>query len=586
MTAKSATPTTAQIDEYLALADRLRFSDLAASLQHAENAATLSEQLGDVHRYGLALRHIAWCYSARGENERSLAYAMEGLKLSREFNLPDVEAYMVGAIGHCYFHAGLVNDALHLFEHAYNLGQQLEDPYIMVSALVDQAAPKSVMRDFMGAVGALQKALALMADDDSFYGALEYTATLVNLALMCDATTDYEQAFEYAVSALPHTQDLPKLASDAYLVMASYYRHQGDLEMTHEQIALSREQAASITPPTINYNTEILHYHLLQVEGDHTSALQVLEGMYTQAVADNHLSYVVRLLDMLKQAYTEAADQPGLMSVYKRMAEDMPMRQKQMYDLRMTLMQMIFDRSQSELKSDLLISQQINTLLTRMSHEFRTPLAIIRTTSDLINMYKDRLTVEQRQERLHKINDQVDWLTTMLDDMLQLVALDQKDHRLLEPLAFSLNELVADVLERITHYKGVTSERVQPMVTHGTAAVNGPYDALRTILVQLLTNAVKFSQDKVLLKITLEDRMLIAQVNDKGIGIPQADQQAIFQPMIRGSNLDEMTGTGLGLTLVQKLVQQMQGTLHIDSTEGAGTRVSLRVPLADAPLPG
>ena len=100
------------------------------------------------------------------------------------------------------------------------------------------------------------------------------------------------------------------------------------------------------------------------------------------------------------------------------------------------------------------------------------------------------------------------------------------------------------------------------------------------ILVNLLTNAVKFSKpgDEVLLEASAEPNVVVFQVQDRGIGIPQAEQAKIFEPFYRGRDVGHIPGTGLGLVIVKRCVERHGGTLELESRPGHGTRFTVRVP--------
>lgn len=103
---------------------------------------------------------------------------------------------------------------------------------------------------------------------------------------------------------------------------------------------------------------------------------------------------------------------------------------------------------------------------------------------------------------------------------------------------------------------------------------------MRHILVNLLTNAIKFSKPgtEVLLEASAKPREVVFQVQDRGIGIPEAEQRKIFEPFYRSRNVAHVPGTGLGLVVVKRCIERHGGTLEIESREGHGSRFTVRVP--------
>lgn len=106
---------------------------------------------------------------------------------------------------------------------------------------------------------------------------------------------------------------------------------------------------------------------------------------------------------------------------------------------------------------------------------------------------------------------------------------------------------------------------------------------LRHILENLLGNAIKYSPPggKVSFEISKQDQKIIFQIQDWGIGIPEAEQKKLFQPFYRASNIDNIPGTGMGLAIVKKCVDAHNGEISVNSKVGLGTTVTVQLPLID-----
>jgi signal transduction histidine kinase len=104
---------------------------------------------------------------------------------------------------------------------------------------------------------------------------------------------------------------------------------------------------------------------------------------------------------------------------------------------------------------------------------------------------------------------------------------------------------------------------------------------MRTIIINLLTNAIKFSpqQTRIEFQITCDDRSFFITVRDFGVGIPEADWKNLFEPFHRGANVNEIQGTGLGLSLVKKTVDVLGGTISFASTLSHGTTFQVSLPV-------
>jgi len=104
---------------------------------------------------------------------------------------------------------------------------------------------------------------------------------------------------------------------------------------------------------------------------------------------------------------------------------------------------------------------------------------------------------------------------------------------------------------------------------------------LRSVIVNLLTNAIKFSPDKdhVFLTVKGLGNQLIVMVRDEGIGIPPDELERIFEPFLRGKGVGSIQGTGLGLSIVKKSVDLLGGTIHVTSEVGKGSTFTVTVPI-------
>jgi signal transduction histidine kinase len=141
-----------------------------------------------------------------------------------------------------------------------------------------------------------------------------------------------------------------------------------------------------------------------------------------------------------------------------------------------------------------------------------------------------------------------------------------------------LDEFVKDAVEEVTcyckhsHHICVSTNRLGALITDEKL--------LRNILINLLTNAVKFSpgKEEVSLNVLDEARSVIIEVSDEGIGIPANELAMIFEPFVRGKAADSIQGTGLGLSIVRKAVELLHGSIQVKSEPGKGSVFKVTIP--------
>jgi PAS domain S-box-containing protein len=231
--------------------------------------------------------------------------------------------------------------------------------------------------------------------------------------------------------------------------------------------------------------------------------------------------------------------------------------------------------------------RELNSLKTRLmttiSHEFRTPLAIALSSVGLLEDYFERLTPEKRGEHLVRIHAQINRLTEMIDDISFIIHDTERNRQALSLEPVDLRELCEAAIRELRD-SDVAISRIKISSDDNLPGLMLDARRARYAIVNLLSNALKFSdQDSdVLLELFVQKRQVCLRVSDSGIGIPPKDQPQIFDPFYRARNVGTVAGTGLGLSVVKEIVGLHDGTVELESEEGRGTTVTIVLPLHNA----
>ncbi len=239
------------------------------------------------------------------------------------------------------------------------------------------------------------------------------------------------------------------------------------------------------------------------------------------------------------------------------------------------------ERSQNDLNEALSKEKELNEIKSRFvsmaSHEFRTPLSTVLSSAALVSRYNQQGDNEKSEKHIKKIKDAVKHLSDLLEDFLSLGKLEEGKVQVhAEPI--DINDFLREIIEEVQVV--VKNGQAFDLECHTGGQFYTDRKLLKNILINLLTNAIKFSPEhsSIFLKANLKDDNLVITVKDNGIGISDEDQQHLFSSFFRGKNAINIQGTGLGLHIVKRYVELIQGCIELHSKLQSGTTVTISLP--------
>lgn len=244
-------------------------------------------------------------------------------------------------------------------------------------------------------------------------------------------------------------------------------------------------------------------------------------------------------------------------------------------------------RAEEEMKLSLQREKELNEMKSRFvtlaSHEFKTPLSVILSSTSLIARYVLTTEQDQRMRHIQRIKSNVKNLRNILNDFLSLEKLEEGVIRNnpVETDALDLaREVMTDIEQSCKQGQKITQHTEgQPLPVMVDELL------LRNVLNNLLSNAVKYSPEHSDVQFTLqyltgEIRYTVA---DSGIGIPAEEQPHLFERFFRASNTGGIGGTGLGLSIVKRYLDLMGGRIEVRSQPGQGATFIISIPSPPAP---
>lgn len=219
--------------------------------------------------------------------------------------------------------------------------------------------------------------------------------------------------------------------------------------------------------------------------------------------------------------------------------------------------------------------------VSNVSHELKTPLSSIKVLTESL-LLQDSLPEEMYKEFLQDINSEIDRQTTIVNDLLTLVRLEEGGENVLNVSSFVLNDMTEDILKRL---KPLAQEKNVELLLESSREVEIEADETKLTLAlsNLIQNGIKYNKDGGQVKVHIDsDHMnAVIKVSDTGIGIDEKHFAKLFQRFYRVDKARdrEAGGSGLGLSIVRQIIMLHKGMISVESQLGEGSCFTARLPL-------
>ncbi|MEM7772781.1 MAG: HAMP domain-containing sensor histidine kinase [Cyanobacteria bacterium P01_A01_bin.37] len=240
------------------------------------------------------------------------------------------------------------------------------------------------------------------------------------------------------------------------------------------------------------------------------------------------------------------------------------------------------NRSEHEIQIALQRERNLHELksqfISLVSHEFRTPLTVIRTSTELLDRYKHIISEEKQRDYFQRIHSAIRNISNLIDDVLTIGQAESGKLQV-NPILINLEQFCIDLVQEI-HDSINVDNRIKFKKEEDIVDIYLDPKLLRSILLNLLSNAIKYSlaSSSVLFTLSCNDERVIFDVQDYGMGIPEEDQPQLFDLFHRGKNVSNINGTGLGLSITKQCVDLLQGEIFFSSKEEIGTCFTVKLP--------
>lgn len=302
-------------------------------------------------------------------------------------------------------------------------------------------------------------------------------------------------------------------------------------------------------------------------ETDTKTVLSTLEDIYDSRYSHSQIQLSVRRKDGVRrwvEVYIDSEkDASGVIQGAFVMLYDVTERKNAEDEMQRAFQK---EKELSELRSQ---------FISMTSHEFRTPLASILTSSELLEHYGHKWPIEKNHTHLKRIQSSVQQIISLMDDVFILGKSDAgklvANKELSNPL-----EMLQNILDEIQLNFGKTHE-IDLQVTDLIGECWIDRKLFRQIVNNIITNSLKYSSEgsTITIRLSQSGGDLTFDVEDQGIGIPEKDQSQLFESFFRAGNVGNRPGTGLGLPIVKRSVDAHNGKIDVYSKESSGTIINI-----------
>jgi PAS domain S-box-containing protein len=239
------------------------------------------------------------------------------------------------------------------------------------------------------------------------------------------------------------------------------------------------------------------------------------------------------------------------------------------------------EKTKKDLYNALNKEKELNELKSRFvsmaSHEFRTPLTTMMSSLSLVTKYGEQNDKQNQEKHVSKIKTSINNLTDILNDFLSVSKLEEGKIENM-PEEMNLKAFIGDIISEMQSMANNGQRIIQGH--SGKEIVSLDKKLLKNVLFNLISNAIKFSPENGVIEVNVEalKTSVKISVKDNGIGISKEDQKHLFERFFRGHNATHIQGTGLGLNIVAKYVEHMNGSIDFESKENKGTTFTITIP--------
>lgn len=591
-------------------------SDYEKALENYSKALVIFRELKDEKQIANSLMNIGVIYFQTGRRDEALKNFLDAYDISSRIGDSITESYSLNNIAYVYDDLGNYKEAINYYKKAYRTADNSGNKWGMANTLNNMASVYNAIKNYNSALQSVNSALEIAQKIEAkdlvmesykvisdiyesqgkYDKALEYhklykTANdsifaFENQRKIADANVKYEtEKKENEISELKiGRQDriiifaavVVVLISIIALINFALYRQK---KKSSEYL---KNVIDSLTHPFIVYDVFSGKNELLNKAAKNSDSPYF---KFIKSSGDNFAPFTKKkIIEKRESCSVEYEEESGSKVMYFEFY-GFPIFNKKMnvakiieYAVNTTENKEAINRIKTAFERERELNELKSNFISSTSHEFRTPLATLFSSVELIQHYDKTNSSDKKEYHLGRIKDIVVYMTKMLDNILTINKADVNKIEF-EPEIINLKMFCREILEDIV-ISASDKHLIDQVFEGGDKSVFVDPNLVRHILTNLLSNAIKYSPDggKILFKTEVLDNSVRFTVRDEGIGIPKEDIDNLYQYFYRARNSKTISGTGLGLSIVKKSIEVHKGTIELTSREGEGTTFVVTLP--------
>lgn len=529
--------------------------DFINALENLTSSVYIFEALADKKNEASALTYTGMAQSAFGDSGRALDSLFTALNLSREIKSDESEREILMQIGLVYLGNREIELALEYMNKSYELITISGDKRELASVTGNLGNIFLRMKDFDKTMECYQKCKAIF---EELNRPIEIGRAYLNIGVTLATFGKFHEALEYALKCLDTFMALDRkdLICNTLSTIGSIYYDLKDYNKALEYFRKALDIADA-------YNVNKMYESIYGSIADCSSATGDFKTAY-----EFHLKYHDTVNNRLKQTSdmkTKYLNVAYKVDTLKKESEELAEKNNKLKELNEQL---------------LLLNNEKNEFLGIAAHDLKNPLASISLSASTIKKYLDTFPKEKIENYLERIAETSERMKSIVTNLININAIETGKYNVNKE-NLNLSALIKHIVEDFQHRASHKDIEIVYTETEETK-ITTDENAIYSILDNLISNALKYSSggSYIFIKLIRTDKVTI-KIKDNGLGIPDSEKEKVFQKFSRMSNKPTAGegSTGLGLSIVKKLTELIDGKIYFESEYGKGTTFIVELPL-------